>query len=176
GGTGEEISGISHIIDDVNDMVSTIATAVDEQSVTTKEIAGNITQASQGIQEVTENVAQSSTVAGEIAKDIAEVNQSATEMSNSSSQVDSSAGDLNSLAGQLMKMVNVFKVGEAVSECELLAKCGFFKKHKDETLNQIIVDQYCRGPKQGQCKRKEYRNEHGVPPSDDMDPAGKLIG
>jgi hypothetical protein len=26
-----------------------------------------------------------------------------------------------------------------------------------------------------QCKRKQYRKEHGVPPSDDMMPSGHMI-
>ena len=109
-GTVTEIGQITKVIDEVNEIVSTIATAVEEQSVTTKEIAGNIAQASQGIQEVTKNVAQSSTVAGEIAGDIAEVNQSSGEMSSSSSQVNLSAEELNRLAGQLKDMVGRFKV------------------------------------------------------------------
>ena len=109
-GTVTQIEQISKVINDVNEMVGTIATAVEEQSVTTKEIARNVVQASQGIQEVTENVAQSSTVAGEIARDITEVNQAAGEMSNSSSQVNMSAEELSKLAEQLKEMVGKFKV------------------------------------------------------------------
>jgi len=109
-GTVTEIEQISKVINDVNEMVSTIATAVEEQSVTTKEIANNVLQASQGIQEVTENVAQSSTVAGEIAKDISDVNQAANEMTNSSSQVNMSAEEMSKLAEQLKEMVGQFKV------------------------------------------------------------------
>ena len=109
-GTVKEIEGVSKVINDVNEIVSTIATAVEEQSVTTKEIAGNVAQASEGIKEVTENVSKSSTVAGEIAKDISEVNQAATEMSNSSSKVNMSAEELSKLAEHLKGMVNKFKV------------------------------------------------------------------
>ncbi|MBL0702126.1 MAG: methyl-accepting chemotaxis protein [Desulfosarcina sp.] len=109
-GTVTEIEQISKIINDVNEIVATIATAVEEQSATSQEIAGNIAQASQGIQEVTENVAQSSSVSGEIAKDISEVNQSAGEMSNSSSQVNMSAEELSGLSEKLKEMVGQFKV------------------------------------------------------------------
>ncbi len=104
-GTVVQIEEISKIINDVNEIVTTIATAVEEQSVTTKEIAGNISQASEGIQEVTENVAQSSTVSGEIAGDIAEVNQAASEITNSSSQVNLNAEELAQMAEQLKEMV-----------------------------------------------------------------------
>jgi len=109
-GTVVQIEEISKIINDVNEIVTTIATAVEEQSVTTKEIAGNISQASEGIQEVTENVAQSSTVSGEIAGDIAEVNQAASEITNSSSQVNLNAEELAQMAEQFKEMVARYQV------------------------------------------------------------------
>jgi len=108
--TVTEIGQILKVINDVNDIVSTIATAVEEQSVTTKEIAQNVVQASQGIQEVNENVAQSSSVAGEIAKDITDVNQASGEMSSSSSQMNMSAEALAKLSETLNEMVGKFRV------------------------------------------------------------------
>ena len=62
-------------------------------------------------------------------------------------------------------------------ECELLAKCGFFKKYiiSKELACKGFILQYCRGPKMDQCKRKEYRLKHGAPPSDDMLPGGQMI-
>lgn len=62
-------------------------------------------------------------------------------------------------------------------ECELLEKCGFFKKYKD-TKNaacQGFMSQYCRGPKMNECERKKYREQHGTPPVDDMMPTGQII-
>jgi methyl-accepting chemotaxis protein len=109
-GTVSDIEQISKIINDVNEIVSTIATAVEEQSVTTKEIASNVVQVSAGISDVNKNVSQSSTVAGQIASDISEVNQSASEMSNSSSQLNMSAEKLAKLAEQLNQLVGKFKV------------------------------------------------------------------
>jgi methyl-accepting chemotaxis protein len=109
-GTVSQIGQITKVVNDINEIVSTIATAVEEQSVTTKEIASNVAQASHGIAEVTENVAQSSTVAGEIARDIAEVDHSAKEISNSGSQVNLSAEELSRLADQLKEMVGQFRV------------------------------------------------------------------
>ncbi len=109
-GTVSQIGRITAVINQVNEIVSTIAAAVEEQSVTTREIAGNVTHAAQGMAEVTENVAQSSTVAGEIARDIAQVNQSAKEISTSSSQVSSSAEALNKLAERLKIRVDRCKV------------------------------------------------------------------
>jgi hypothetical protein len=62
-------------------------------------------------------------------------------------------------------------------ECELLERCGFFKQcqpSKDLACRGFI-QQYCRGPKVNDCKRMEYRLEHGMPPSDDMLPNGQEI-
>ncbi len=110
GGTVEAIDQIGKVIDNVNDIVATIATAVEEQSVSTKEIAENISQISNGIGEVNENVAQSSSVAGEITQSISEVNQASGEIANSSSQVRLSAEELSKLAEQLNGMVGRFKI------------------------------------------------------------------
>lgn len=62
-------------------------------------------------------------------------------------------------------------------ECELLATCSFFKKYQEskELACRGFINQYCRGPKIDQCKRKEFREKHGYPPSEDMMPGGKLI-
>ena len=98
------------VINDVNDIVTTIATAVEEQSVTTNEIAGNVMQASQGIQTVNLNISEGSSVLKDIAREVTEVNLSSSEITNSSSQVYLSAGELEKLAEQLNKMVNKFKV------------------------------------------------------------------
>ena len=109
-GTITQIENISQVINEVNEIVTTIATAVEQQSATTKNIAGSVAQASQGIQEVNENVAQSSTVAGDIARDISYVNQSSSDISNSSSQVNISVAELSKLAEQLKEMVTQFRV------------------------------------------------------------------
>ncbi len=105
-----EIKEITKVINDVNEIIATIATAVEQQTAATQEISNNISQASQGIAEVNENVAQSSTVAGEITREIAMVNDSAKEMNDSSSQVRESARELSALAENLHEMVGRFKV------------------------------------------------------------------
>jgi methyl-accepting chemotaxis protein len=108
--TVTEINQISTIINDVNEIVSSIASAVEEQSVTTKDIAGNVGQAAEGIRTMNENIAESSTAADEIAGDINGVSQSADEMTKSSGQVAMSAEELEGLAKKLNEMVGKFKV------------------------------------------------------------------
>lgn len=108
--TVTEIEEITRVINQVNEIVTTIATSVDEQSSATQEIANNIAQASQGIQDVNENVTQSSSVSTEISRDIAEVNVSADQMSNSSGQVKMSAEQLRELSEKLETIVGSFKI------------------------------------------------------------------
>ena len=109
-GTVDRIQQISQVINDINEIVSSIATAVEEQSITTNDIAGNVAQAARGIHEVTQNVAQSSEVSQSIARDISGVNRAAEEISANSTQVNMSAEELKKLARRLKDMVSVFKM------------------------------------------------------------------
>jgi methyl-accepting chemotaxis protein len=97
-GTVNRISQITGVINQVDEIVSTIAAAVEEQSVTTREIAGNVSQAARNMTDITENVTQSSTAATEIARDIALVSNSAVEITDSSTQINESIASLSELA------------------------------------------------------------------------------
>jgi len=68
-------------------------------------------------------------------------------------------------------------MGMEEQKCELLEKCGFFAKYTNtkELACKGFMNQYCNGSKMNQCKRKEFRQKHGVPPSDDMMPSGQFI-
>jgi len=105
-----EITQISGVIVEVNEMVSDVSVTIEEQANATQEIADNVSQASQGIQEVNENVAQASSAIGEVAQDIARVGQASGELKNSSSEVNVSTVELNGLAVTLTGIVNKFKV------------------------------------------------------------------
>jgi len=64
-----------------------------------------------------------------------------------------------------------------MTECELLESCGFFQKYR-ETLNLAcrgFIKTYCRGERMDECKRKEYRKQHGAAPDSDMLPSGQMI-
>ncbi|RLB91849.1 MAG: hypothetical protein DRH26_07375 [Deltaproteobacteria bacterium] len=109
-GTIKEISNITRVVTEINEIVSTIATAVEEQSATTKEIAENVSQASLGIGEVNENIAQGSVASQGVSEEISEVTQSAVQMADSSSQVKTKANDLSGFANKLSEMMGKFKV------------------------------------------------------------------
>lgn len=62
-------------------------------------------------------------------------------------------------------------------DCEMLNKCGFFKKYSGSKSLACrgFIQQYCKGPMKEKCCRKRYRKQHGTPPSDDMMPSGQMV-
>nr|WP_320017010.1 methyl-accepting chemotaxis protein [uncultured Desulfobacter sp.] len=111
--SGEAVDAIRHIvtvINDINEIVITVATSVEEQSATTKEISSNVSQASCGVQEVNENVNQVSAVTAEVAKNITDVSHSAQETNTGSEEVEKSAKALVYIADSLNEMIKHFKI------------------------------------------------------------------
>ncbi len=53
----DAIASISEVINQINDISSTIATAVEEQNATTNEMARNVSEAAHGSGEITSNIA-----------------------------------------------------------------------------------------------------------------------
>ena len=67
---------------------------------------------------------------------------------------------------------------EALENCELIDKCGFFNSflgNKDSLKKEW--SEYICGNKQksDNCKRKMFRNQTGNPPPDNMSPEGKSL-
>lgn len=110
--TVQDVSKISVVISDVNEIVTTIAAAIEEQSASATEVAQNIEQASVGIGEVNENVVQSSQVSTEIAKDISGVNSVTDDISEKSKHMYQSAMNLTDLSLKLKNMISIFKVSQ----------------------------------------------------------------
>jgi methyl-accepting chemotaxis protein len=108
--TVSEMSDINTVINEVNNIVATIATSVDEQSTSTNEIATNVSQAAQGISEVSKNVSSSSTVSEGIAEEIGGVTHIADSLKNDGDAVDMQLNELINLSNQLDKIVGQFKL------------------------------------------------------------------
>ena len=108
--TVSEMNEINTVINNVNDIVSTIATAVDEQSASTHEIATNVSQAAQGINEVSEKISLNSTVSKNIADEINGVSHIADSLKNDGEEVEKQLSDLVSLSNELDKIVSQFKL------------------------------------------------------------------
>jgi methyl-accepting chemotaxis protein len=109
-GTITDIKDITEVINEINEIITTIATAVEQQSAATSEISENVAQAAAGIAEVNENVAQSSIAIGDITKDIGEISSTSEEVNQGSHNVKESATELSRLAEQLDGLVRRFKV------------------------------------------------------------------
>ncbi|MFM2479535.1 methyl-accepting chemotaxis protein [Celerinatantimonas sp. MCCC 1A17872] len=111
--TQESISAIKaivRIIDETNQIVTTVATAIEQQSATTHEISSNVNQAASAVQGVNTNVNKTSAMAGEVATDIHEVNQASVGMKEGSIQVKTRASELSELADRLNAMITHFKL------------------------------------------------------------------
>ncbi len=109
GETVHEIGKITHVINEANELMNTIATAVEEQSSAVREIANNVSQASSGLSEVNQNVAQTTTASGEVAQNVADLSRTAADMAQSSQQINTSVGELSQLAEKLNQLVGQFR-------------------------------------------------------------------
>lgn len=90
------IGEVSEIINQVNDISSTIASAVEEQTATTNEIGRNVTEAARGTSEIAHNIAV--------------VASSAEQTTSAAKDTESAARSLTELAAQLQVMVNRFRL------------------------------------------------------------------
>jgi len=89
------INQIGGIINQINDIQSTIASAVEEQTVTTREIGRNLGEAASGT--------------SEIARNIMGVAEAARNTSEGAHHTQESAADLVRMAGDLKQLVARFK-------------------------------------------------------------------
>lgn len=86
-GAVEAIGSITAVIQQVNDISSTIATAVEEQSATTNEMTRNVADAAKG--------------SGEITQNIAGVAEAAQDTSTSAQETQKAANELAEMAARL---------------------------------------------------------------------------
>jgi methyl-accepting chemotaxis protein len=92
----EAIASISGVIDQINDISSTIATAVEEQNATTNEMSRNVSEAARGSGEITSNIAG-----------VAEAAQSTT---RGATDTQKASQELVETATQLRRLVEQFKI------------------------------------------------------------------
>jgi len=109
-GSINEIEKVSRIIDEVGDIVSTIAAAIEEQATVTKDIARNIAEASMGVKDANSRVTESSVATREIAKEIVIVDQAGGQMVEDSEQVRTNAVELSKVAGHLSGAMRGFQL------------------------------------------------------------------
>jgi methyl-accepting chemotaxis protein len=98
-GAVEAIGQISGIINQINDISSTIASAVEEQTATTNEIARNVQEGAKGGSQVAENIVS-----------VAQAAKSTTQGAN---DTQTAAAELARMASELQKVVSQFKYEES---------------------------------------------------------------
>lgn len=108
--TIEEISGFTETIEEIDQIVDSIASAIEQQSISGKEIAGNVAKTSQKITEVSTNTKESSDMSVDISHKIETVSRELTGISDNSAQVEGSANDLESLAADLKQLADKSRV------------------------------------------------------------------
>ncbi len=90
------IADVSEIINQVNDISSTIASAVEQQTATTNEIGRNVSEAARGTSEITQNIRL--------------VAASAEETTAAARGIESAAHQLTDMSGQLGALVRKFAI------------------------------------------------------------------
>jgi methyl-accepting chemotaxis protein len=95
-GAVQAIAEIGEIINQINDISSTIASAVEEQTATTNEIGRNVTEAAKGT--------------GEIASNIASVAKAAQDTNAAANETQEGARSLREMAHELQTFVAKFKI------------------------------------------------------------------
>ncbi len=120
--TIHEITQINSVINEINEIIVTIAGAVEEQSVTTQDIAHNIGGALDGIThmanstesandsvgQITDNVSQAAIAASEVATSITDVTSSTGEIHKEGGQLKAESDKLSTLSTNLQSMVSQF--------------------------------------------------------------------
>ncbi len=110
------IGSVARVINEVSEILRTIAGAVEEQSSTVNEIAGNIDQTAKAAQEVAGNVQGASQGSQEIATSIAGVRVAAGENAEAADQTQRGSAELAKLSRQLHELVSRFKFGSGEQE------------------------------------------------------------
>jgi len=95
----EAINTISGVINQINDISSTIATAVEEQNATTNEMSRNVIEAAHGSSEITSNI-------GGVAEAAQSTTRGATDTQKASQQ-------LVETSDQLRRLVELFKINRS---------------------------------------------------------------
>ncbi len=103
--TVSEIGNISSVINNVNEIVNTIAASVEEQNVTTQDIAKNIAEATQGIKDVTQNVVQTADVAKEVAQNINGVSNGISDLKTAANSVKDNTETVTTTGNDLQEIV-----------------------------------------------------------------------
>jgi methyl-accepting chemotaxis protein len=108
-----DLEGITAVIQEVGSTVAETASAMSKHAQTSERVVGDLGQVSLGVAEASRGVASSAEAARSIATDIADVNAAIGEIQRGGEQVQGNAKEMLSLAQNLSKLVEEFKLPAA---------------------------------------------------------------
>ena len=103
------IEDIVRVINEINDIMTTVATAIEEQSVTTREIFNSVNLAAANVTDSNETMIQISGTTNDVTHSISKISTDTEQVSSGSSKVNKSAKKLSELSGELKQMLSQFK-------------------------------------------------------------------
>ncbi|NOX33279.1 MAG: hypothetical protein GXP56_06010 [Deltaproteobacteria bacterium] len=106
----QKVTGLTTIVKESDEAMSSISAAVEEQNVTTREIAKNINDVSAEISDVNNNVNEGASVAAEIAKEITIVEDGSRKVQDNSNKLNDHAMGLSTMAENFTELMKKFKV------------------------------------------------------------------
>jgi len=131
-----EIENINKIINNVNEIVTSIATSVEEQSITTNDMSSSIFSAATGIEDMTVAVQEASIAINEITKNISEANSMTNQVSSSINDIAKISKNLNSNSTHLY--INAMEITSKSEDTLKLVKR--FKLNSDLTSKAKNID------------------------------------
>ncbi len=105
-----DIEGITKIIKNVGEIVTSIATAIEEQATVTRDIASNISRATDSVKDANEKMSLTAKVSKSVTEDISSIKTTVNEVVRVTDQVSSSSQELYGMADRLKKIVSKFKL------------------------------------------------------------------
>lgn len=124
------IEKVSAVISKINSSVVVITQSVAEQTKTCNEITANISEANsasvniaesigeiaKGTNDISKNAGEAAKGTNEVSSSIQGVNKAAKEANSGSQQVNTAAQELSTVAGELNKLVNRFKISDKLGK------------------------------------------------------------
>src|SRR5262249_49538378 len=124
-GTVTEITKINRVMNEVDDLVASIATAVEEQAITTREIANNTGQAAGGLKDMTGTRTEEAEESHDIGGGPLTVSREREEKKAVSTELSTQATGLNTISQELKLLIEQFRLNGEVHEAKGQSNGGY---------------------------------------------------
>ncbi|MBF0301487.1 MAG: methyl-accepting chemotaxis protein [Desulfamplus sp.] len=100
---------VNSVIQEMEQIISSIAAAIEEQAAVTRDLSDNISRASAGVQDSADRMSETDKASNEISRKINQLSLGLSELRQGGEQVHSSAAEMSILAEKLRHLVGQFK-------------------------------------------------------------------